>query len=160
MRGIGFCMKTFLKVFVFLFIQTALVNSVCAAKRLNKTIVGTWKLQSFVRITDDNTEIPWCTNPNGYFTYTNLGYMSVAINCGKDTPEDAPSRPYNNMLLYTATYKVDEEKKQVLHHVLNSSYTDFIGIDLPPRNAELSEKTLTLRGNSGKGNFKVVLEKQ
>jgi hypothetical protein len=155
-------MKKIILLFVVQFLSISYVHA--ASKKPQQTlkdgVIGIWKLKTFMRVTEDNTEIAWCTGVSGFFIYTAQGYMSVAINCNKDTPEDAPAHAYNNMLLYTATYKIDEDKKQVLHHVINSSYADFIEKDLPPRNAELTDKMLTLRGNSGKGNFRIVLEKQ
>lgn len=127
------------------------------ATPLSEAILGTWKLDSFVRITPEKKEIPWCKGANGFLTYTNQNYMSAAINCTKDTPEDAPSHPYNNMLLYTATYQVSGNNT-VTHHILNCSQLDLIGKDLL-RNAEFTENTMTLTGNSGRGDFRIVWKK-
>jgi len=137
----------------FLFTELCSSRTQKASAALKEQIIGTWKLDSFMRITEDKKEIQWCKGVNGFITYTEQGYMSASINCDKDTPEDSPSHPYNNMLLYTANYEIKENT--VSHHVLNCSQLDLIGKDLP-RTAEITESTLILTGNSGRGNFRIV----
>ncbi len=120
-------------------------------------VVGTWELESFIRIKDDGKEVPWCKNPIGLLTYTADGFMSAAINCAKDTPPDAPSQAYGNRLLYAGTYWI-EGLTTVVHLVKNSSDLAIIGKKMPRTIKSISNKELTLEGNAanGNGSFRIV----
>ena len=120
------------------------------------SIVGTWNLESFIRILPQGQEVSWCKGVHGLLSYTDQGYMSAAINCDKDTPPDSPSATNNNMLLYAGTYKVNTDKQEVVHHVLNSSALDLIGTDMPRHISKLTSDELVLDGKSQHGKFHIV----
>ena len=142
-----------MKTFAFLISAFLLLGSIRAAP----SVVGTWELKSFTRITDEDKEIPWCKAPHGLLIYAPDGYMSATINCAKDTPADAPSQSYDNRLLYAGTYWTEGEKS-VVHLVKNSSDLTLIGKKLPRTIQSLTEKDLILSGGAANGKGRFLIE--
>jgi hypothetical protein len=125
------------------------------------SVVGTWGLESFVRITDSGKEVSWCKEPHGLLTYTQEGYVSASINCSKDTPADAPSQKYENRLLYAGTF-TQNSKTQITHHVLNSSDLSIIGRELIRDIESIDGNQLVLTGIAANkaGRFRIVWKRK
>lgn len=126
----------------------------------NEKIIGTWRLKTFLRITEEGKKLPWCPGAFGLISYGKDGFMSASINCPKGTLKDAPSQAYGNKILYSGHYYIDD-KGQVIHVVENSSHPTLIGKKLPRTVESVNEKTLVLTGNAAKvkGRFHIVWEK-
>jgi len=100
--------------------QTAEANSI------QKQILGTWKLVSYVR-----EEVPsgaksdvMGAHPSGYINYSRDGRMMVIIvSSDRKKPAGAVATPeeaealIRSMLAYAGTYTVDSEAKTVTHHI-------------------------------------------
>ena len=54
-----------------------------AGKILSERFVGTWKLASFERKSDDQITYIFGKDPSGYLIYSSQGYMSVAFMASK-----------------------------------------------------------------------------
>ena len=117
-----------------IFFSVLLSAFLCAhsahALSLKDDVVGAWALESFRAGQPDGTEIDWCLNPTGLLIYTETGFMSVGINCDKNTPPNGPSQEAGHRLFYTGRYEIDADRGAVVHHVVNSSLEKFLGKDL------------------------------
>jgi len=96
------------------------------ANSIQQSILGTWKLVSYVR-----EELPsgarsdvMGTHPSGYINYGRDGRMIVLI-VGSDrkkpaaavaTPDEAEAL-IKSMLAYAGTYTIDTVAKTIIHHV-------------------------------------------
>jgi hypothetical protein len=119
-------------------------------------LVGVWELKEYVVTSDAGTEVPWCSEPFGMLIYTASGHMSVAINCRGAPQAEAPSKPFNDRLLYAGTYTVTGAS-EVVHHIQNTSQLDQLG-DSVTRTFELKGSRLVLSGKPFKGRraFRIV----
>ncbi len=122
------------------------------------SIVGEWRLKEYV-VTIDDAEVPWCDGANGMLIYTASGYMSVAINCAGAVADDAPSRVFDNRLMYAGTYSFQSDH-EVVHHIHNCSQLEQIGDDVI-RTFVLDDQRLVLTGKPFKGRraFRIVWER-
>ncbi len=130
-----------------------------ASASATPSIVGTWQLETFWRITPEGKEIAWCPGAHGLLQYNPDHYMSASINCAPNAPDDAPSAAYQHRLLYAGTYRV--EAPRVIHHVLNSSDLTLLGQDMVREVSSLKDGRLTLTGQSAnhRGAFRIVGKK-
>lgn len=127
----------------------------------SKALVGTWTIDEYWRISEGGKVVPWCESPYGFIVYSPEGYMSAAINCGKDASAKPNPKEAENMLFFTATYAINAEGKLV-QHILNSSTLSLIGKDVI-RSVQIQEDgKLVISGQSvvaPSGTFRVVLKK-
>ena len=109
------------------------------AAQSNKTLVGTWKLES-ATITTDKGEVrnSWGEHPIGFLTYTEDGRMSAILTLDGRKPlstSDFISAPANEraeafatMTAYAGRYTFTG--KEVVHHVEAASTPNDVGADL------------------------------
>lgn len=107
----------------------------------SKKFRGTWKLVSCeARSSKGEVTHPYGKDPVGMLMYDSRGNMSVLImrrdrpkfasgNLLKGTPEEIKAA-FEGSLAYCGTYKVNEEKKTVAHHVKGSTFPNWVGTDL------------------------------
>jgi hypothetical protein len=100
-------------------------------------IVGTWQITSLSLEYQDTKEVAHPINqPTGYLQYSPGGHMVTFVAAG-DLPRPATPPIYTdaerakifNQIIgaYAGTYRIEGDK--VIHHVLNASYTLWIGTD-------------------------------
>jgi len=117
--------------------------------------VGTWKLVSFeMRRSDGQVVYPFTKNVVGVVSYDAKGNMSVqlmlperpafAINDQMRGTSEEIKAAFEGYVAYFGTYKIDEEKGTVTHHVKGSMFPNFVGLDMV-RFFEFSGNRLTLR---------------
>ncbi len=118
----------------------------------NKTLVGTWKLES-ATITTDRGEVrnSWGAHPIGFLTYTEDGRMSAILTLDErkplsvsdfiSAPADERAEAFASMTAYAGRYTFTEEK--VVHHVEAASTPNDVGTDLT-RLVKLDGDRLTL----------------
>jgi hypothetical protein len=118
----------------------------------NKTLVGTWKLES-ATITTDKGAIrnAWGAHPIGFLTYTEDGRMSAILTLDDRKPlsvSDFISAPANEraeafstMTAYAGRYTFSG--KEVVHHVEAASIPNDVGSDLK-RSVTLDDDRLVL----------------
>src|SRR5262245_12748615 len=97
-------------------IATLLFSAHSFAK--TQSLVGTWLLEHSENTLSDGTVVPYCTGAHGMITYTNEGFVSVALNCaptgnGKE-PADSTGRKFS----YAGTYHYNG--RQVTHDLMNA----------------------------------------
>jgi hypothetical protein len=89
----------------------------------DRSIVGAWRLKSFVRVTADGGRYDQLgAHPDGYLIYSADGRMSVLMVDGdRPPPQHAPPDPaeraalHETMLAYAGSYRVDGDK--IVHHI-------------------------------------------
>lgn len=108
-----------------------------------RDVAGAWTLESFVELREDGSQISWCVGPTGMLIYTESGFMSVAINCDKSTPEGSPSTEAGHRQFYSGRFSIDNAQAAIVHHVTNSTMEKFMGKDLV-RLATVEGDVLTL----------------
>jgi hypothetical protein len=94
-----------------------------AAGAEERSIVGAWRLKSFVRVTTDGGRYDQLgAHPDGYLIYSADGRMSVLMVDGdrpapKQSPPDRAERAvlHETMLAYAGTYRIDGDK--IVHHI-------------------------------------------
>jgi hypothetical protein len=115
-------------------------------------LVGTWRLASWEnRSADGQVTYPFGQDAAGYITYTEDGYMFVAIMTanrplftsedplGGNTAEKAAAA--ETYISYCGTYEIEGEK--VIHHIKVSSFPNWVG-SAQERIFELKEDKLLL----------------
>jgi hypothetical protein len=102
--------------------------------------VGTWKLVTAeYRSDDDEVHHLLGTHPIGQLMYDERGYMSAQLldadrpvfasnDWLKGTPEEVAAA-FKGHRAYFGTFEVDEKAGTVTHHVLGSSFPNWIGTD-------------------------------
>jgi hypothetical protein len=117
--------------------------------------VGTWRLVSAeYRSDEDEVHYLLGSQPIGQLMYDERGYMSAQLldtdrpafasnDWLKGTPEEVKTA-FEGHRAYFGTYEVDEEARKVTHHVLGSSFPNWIGVD-NVRYYELAGNRLILR---------------
>jgi len=105
----------------------------------DKTLVGTWKLES-ATITTDKGEVrnSWGEHPIGFLTYTEDGRMSAILNAdGRkalsvsdfiSAPANERAEAFATMTAYAGRYTFTG--KEVVHHVEAASMPNDVGTDL------------------------------
>ena len=105
------------------------------AQSANPSIVGVWKITSFVRkeVESGKTSLPYGDKPSGYRIHTAGGYVSYLFTAadrkapaGSMTDADRVQY-YNTMTAAVGTYKIDGDK--VLFHVDEAASPGFVGQD-------------------------------
>ncbi|HDR8072597.1 TPA: lipocalin-like domain-containing protein [Bacillus cereus] len=117
---------------------------------LKEKFVGTWELEDFYMHTQNGVDFyPFGKKPKGLIIYNSDDYMSVIITCDNDFCELSKKNSLNelseedqqffktNSFSYTGTFKIDEEKRVVIHNVqatslqnaANSQFTRFYELD-------------------------------
>jgi Lipocalin-like domain len=104
---------------------TALPSHVSAQAHQRDSIVGTWKVRSYIR-----EEIPsgaksdvMGPHPSGYINYGPDGRMMVIIVGERKKPAGPVATPdeakalISSLISYAGTYTVDSEAKTVTHHI-------------------------------------------
>ena len=137
---------------IFVFVLAAVSISSTAPAQSNRTLVGTWKLES-ATITTDKGEVrnSWGAHPIGFLTYTEDGRMSAILTLDDRKPlsvSDFISAPANeraeafaSMTAYAGRFTFTGEK--VVHHVEAASTPNDVGTDLT-RLVKLDGDQLTL----------------
>ena len=104
-----------------------------AAQNSANTIVGVWKVTSFVRkeVETGKTSLPYGEKPTGYRIHTPGGYVSYLFAAadrkapaGNITDADRAAF-YNTMTAAVGTYKIDGDK--ILFHVDEATSPGFVG---------------------------------
>ena len=125
--------------YILAFVLAAISISSTAPAQSNRTLVGTWKLES-ATITTDKGEVrnSWGTHPIGFLTYTEDGRMSAILTRDDRKPlsvSDFISAPANeraeafrSMTAYAGRFTFTGEK--VVHHVEAASTPNDVGTDL------------------------------
>jgi hypothetical protein len=94
-----------------------------ATRAEERSIVGAWRLKSFVRVTTDGGRYDQLgAHPDGYLIYSADGRMSVLMVDGdRPAPRHSPPDPaeraalHETMLAYAGTYRVEGDK--IVHHI-------------------------------------------
>jgi hypothetical protein len=100
-----------------------LLLGLSASRAEERSIVGAWRLKSFVRVTTDGRRYDQLgAHPDGYLIYSAEGRMSVLMVDGdRPAPQHSPPDPaeraalHETMLAYAGTYRVDGDR--VVHHI-------------------------------------------
>ena len=119
--------------------------------------IGTWKLVSYTSDVDGNITYPLGKDAAGQLMYDANGYMAAQItdvhrpkfateDFRKLAPEEM-SAAFKGYVAYFGTYEIDEEKKAVIHHVVNSLLPNWMGTDLI-RLYEFTGNRMTLRSEA------------
>ncbi len=104
---------------------------------MTKEFIGVWKLLSWESRRGEQVTHRWGKDVMGYLIYHEDGYMAVSIMKADRLPFDAKS-PLDGsdeekqsiaetFIAYSGTFSVKEN--QVFHHVLTSSFPNWIGSD-------------------------------
>jgi hypothetical protein len=121
------------------------------AEDISKSLVGTWRVTSYSRLTLETNEVsrPFGENPSGYLQYSPGGHVVVFLSAG-EMPKVKP--PYSDadqaavfskiFGAYAGTYSVEGNK--VTHHVVASWRPEWIGGD-QIRFVELNGDKLTIK---------------
>jgi lipocalin-like protein len=128
----------------------AALGVVAPAHAADLSVVGTWKLLSFVRedVVSGKTTRPWGENPSGYLMYLPDGHMSAVLtsesrkDAAPPTDEKQTAQLFLTMSAYAGTYTV--QGNTVVHHVDVAWQPSWVGSD-QPRQATLEGDTLTIR---------------
>ena len=120
----------------------------------NVNLVGTWKLLSAIsRNPDEDKLYPFGENPFGRLMYDTNGNVSVFImRTGRSkfvsgdhmggTAEEI-KEAFEGFLAYCGTYKIDEDKGTITHHIEGDKFPNWEGTD-QLRFFKLSGNQLTL----------------
>ncbi len=119
---------------------------------LKSNFIGVWRLESLeLRSSDGQKTFPMGRNADGYISYTEDGFMSVAImEQGRRTFESNDIRggtieekveAVSGYLSYCGSYEVKEN--QVIHHIEISLFPNWISVD-QVRIYEIEGNRLTL----------------
>jgi len=131
--------------------QVCISSLNAGAADISKSLVGTWRVTSYSRLTLETNEEtrPFGENPTGYIQYSPDGHMVVFLSA-REMPKASP--PYSEadkaaiysqiFGAYAGTYSVDGNK--VTHHIVASWRPDWVGGDLI-RFVELSGDKLTIK---------------
>jgi hypothetical protein len=122
-----------------------------SAEDISKSLIGTWRVTSYSRLTLETNEVSRSMgeNPTGYLQYSPGGHKVVFLAAG-EMPKASPpfseadkAAIYSKMFgAYAGTYSVDGNK--VTHHVVASWRPDWIGGD-QIRFVELNGDKLTIK---------------
>jgi hypothetical protein len=104
----------------------------------DKSVVGTWKLQSWVAEDAESGKISnvFGERPNGYLIYTAGGRMTVNISAdGRKplsgdrftTPADERAQAFSTAIAYSGTYDITSEG--IMHHVEVATFQNWVGTD-------------------------------
>ena len=114
------------------------------------SLVGAWRLKSFVRVLEDGSRYDQLgKRPDGYLIYSADGRMSVLFVDGdraspKQTPPTDAERAalHGSMLAYAGSYRIEGDK--VIHHLEIAWDQSRLGSD-QVRFFTIEGRTLTLR---------------
>jgi hypothetical protein len=121
------------------------------AADISKSLVGTWRVTSYSRMTLDTNEVsrPFGENPIGYIQYSPGGHMIVFLSAGEMPKVNPPFSDANQAAIYSkifdayaGTYSVDGIK--VTHHIVASWRPDWVGGD-QIRFVDLNGDKLTIK---------------
>ena len=104
------------------------------------SLAGAWKLLVFELRSEGQVVFPFGTNISGLCLYDTTGHMSMQIMRG-DRPRfavndqlsgkpDEVVSAFTGCISYFGTYVVDEAHGVVVHHVSQSLFPNWIGVDL------------------------------
>ena len=121
-----------------------------AAQDLASSIVGVWKMTSFVRkeVATGKTINSYGQHPAGMVVYTKGGHF-VAFVAAEDRKAPAKTDPtdaerielFKTMFGFGGTYKIDGNK--LILHMDTSWIQSWTGTDRPPAVVEIKEKQMT-----------------
>jgi hypothetical protein len=123
---------------------------------IKEQLIGTWRLISVcaIRQSDGEVKHPFGKRSVGQLMYDSIGNMSVvimrperprsSINDKSQATTGEIKSAFEGFEAYFGAYKIDEEKKIVIHHIKGSSFPNWEGT-AQTRFAELSGNQLTLR---------------
>ena len=122
----------------------ALLGIICAlsvpaiAKAADKSVIGTWKLLSWVSEDAESGKISnvFGEKPNGYLIYTPGGRMSVNLSAdGRKplsgdrftTPAEERAQAFSTWIAYSGTYDITPEG--IMHHVEVATFQNWVGTE-------------------------------
>ncbi len=120
------------------FLVVAALLSSLIANAADKSVIGTWKLLSWV---SEDAESGKITNvfgekPNGYIIYTAGGRMTVNISAdGRkplsgdrfSTPAEERAQAFSTNISYSGNYDITPEG--IMHHVEVATFQNWVGTD-------------------------------
>jgi hypothetical protein len=121
------------------------------AADISKSLVGTWLVTSYERLTLETKEVsrPFGENPIGYFQYSPGGHVVVFLSAGEMPKVSPPFSDADQAAIYSkifgayaGTYSIDGNK--VTHHIAAAYRPDWVGGD-QIRFVELSGDNLTIK---------------
>jgi hypothetical protein len=103
--------------------------------------IGTWTLDAYTRKhRDGRVSYPLGEKAAGRLTYTRSGLVSAQLmnverpRMASDNPNEAAieeiQSAFQGYTAYFGWFEIDEEKKEVIHHVEGALYPNMIGTDL------------------------------
>lgn len=104
---------------------------------LGNALVGTWRIADYIAVREDGDEIrPMGQGLQGYIMYAADGHLSVNLmkpgrakyasaDIMQSTVEERAAAA-DSYFAYAGTFRVDEEKRMVLHHVLYSLMPNWV----------------------------------
>jgi Lipocalin-like domain len=124
-----------------------MLNSVCliaalvlphSASAADKSVVGTWKLLSWVSEDAESGKIinVFGEKPNGYLIYTPGGRMAVNLSAdGRkalsgdrvNTPAEERALAFSSNIAYSGTYDITPEG--IMHHVEVATFQNWVGTE-------------------------------
>jgi len=132
-----------------------LLISASAGAQTNPSIVGTWRLVSFVAADSTGTYRPvWGDHPSGLIVYTADGHMAAQLydpTRAKVGPMAnasplAPAQPsFAGLYTYFGTFVLDTVKHTVAHHVEGAMAPDWVGATLVREYRFLTPNRIELR---------------
>jgi hypothetical protein len=133
-----------------------------AAKKVEQAFVGSWRLQSFERVSEaGEITYPFGKHPIGQLSYDSWGRMAALImnpdrirfkedtSAGGSTEEKVAA--FNTFVGYAGTYRIDQASHTIVHTVDISSYPNFVGSE-QLRTYSFADGKLTLSYVNGNGN--------
>ena len=118
--------------------SVGLLASASALERAGNSLVGTWRLVSYVDTPDGAGPISaFGTEPRGLFIFTEDGHVSISIMRNPPDIAAATTDPDPEACIpgwycsYFGTYSVDEKKGMWITHVLGGNIPAYLGTDQP-----------------------------
>lgn len=110
-----------------------------SAQRTKSPVVGAWKLLSIEDRKSNGEVIQWMgAKPTGLIIYDSSGYMSVQFMrdprpvftsaYSRATAEEVKNA-YEGYFAYFGTYRVDESRRVIIHHLQGSLRPQEVGIE-------------------------------
>ena len=147
--------RAFFRLSVILFVALFATANFAA----DKTIVGTWQLESWVSTDTESGAVVnvFGEHPGGHLIYTAGGNMAVMLTAdGRqklsgdryNTPAEERAQAFSSHAAYSGTYEVTSEG--IVHHVKASSFQNWVGTD-QLRFADVKGDILTMKTPALKG---------
>ena len=140
-------------------------------QELLESLVGSWSLVSFEHVLPSGElSKPFGDSPSGLILYQADGHMSAQVSAGNpakftsDDPSQASAEEataaWRTYFGYWGTFKIDKEKRVVVHRVAGASFSNWIGTE-QVRDFRFDEANrLILETQLASGHFTLIWQKR